>query len=403
MKLHSLTYLLLCCFFSAFSQTPPIPLVNEKFDKLFLSENFDSTGTYWITVSNAENLLLVQDGEYILQRKASVSPFAAMGNFTNNLNAYRLVTSFKLDKALTDEGSIGIIFMAQLGGQGGFIFEINKVNQYRLRQITASRYNYLSGSSKEGGWVKSSAVKNPNIPNLFEVRTFDKKYDIYLNNVFLMSFSEIAYKTGDIGYIIGPSSKGKIDFLYLFTNQKGQEAASVTPENIDTKTNAPSTPENDVMALAESIIALKTQINKQNEDIEDYKQMIETLKSSENDNEDQRKQLQKTIKIQDVQIKKSQLSYDSLTKVNTELLKYKELVAGNDGGDLVINLSKNLKNEKLKSEELQKVNQQLRDSLSTYLKTNPKGKGSSTTTQTSPDSSQQADPQKKEFVLPKEN
>ena len=37
-------------------------------------------------------------------------------------------------------------------------------------------------------------------------------------------------------------------------------------------------------------------------------------------------------------------------KVNTDLLKYKEMVKGNDNGDLVINLSKNLKNEKLLNE-----------------------------------------------------
>ncbi|MBK7969087.1 MAG: hypothetical protein IPK08_09215 [Bacteroidetes bacterium] len=47
-------------------------VVKEKFDKLMLSENFDSINTYWTTLANAENLFIVQDGEYILQRKAQV-------------------------------------------------------------------------------------------------------------------------------------------------------------------------------------------------------------------------------------------------------------------------------------------------------------------------------------------
>lgn len=56
--------------------------------------------------------------------------------------------------------------------------------------------------------------------NLFEVRTYDKKYDLYLNNNILLSFSEIAYNEGNLGFIIGPGSMGKIDFVYILPNDK---------------------------------------------------------------------------------------------------------------------------------------------------------------------------------------
>ena len=97
-----------------------------------MSENFDSATSQWSTISNAENLLLVQDGEYILQRKAATAPFATMGNFNNGLTAFRLVTSLKLEKSANEEGSVGLIFMAQPGGQGGYIFEFNKKMEYRF-------------------------------------------------------------------------------------------------------------------------------------------------------------------------------------------------------------------------------------------------------------------------------
>jgi hypothetical protein len=77
------------------------------------------------------------------------------------------------------------------------------------------------------------------------------------------------------------------------------------------------------------------------------------------------------------------------------------MVKGNDGGDLVITLSKNLKAEKLKSDELLKQNQAMKDSiqvLNSLLK-NPNGK----TSGTGNSNSKPANNNDKVFILPKEN
>ena len=282
--------------------------------------------------------------------------------------------------------------MAQTGGQGGFIFEINKLQQYRLRQISSGVYRYLTGDAKTGGWIKSTVLKPIGLPNLFEVRTAEKNYDLYLNNVLIISFSEIAYKSGDIGYIVGPGSKGSIDFLYLFTNQKGNDG-EIT--NSTVSENGESSPDNDIMALAESIIGLKTQINKLTEENEDLKQIISSMKSAEKDNANSKAEADKNIKKLEAQIKKNQASFDSLLKVNEELYKYKELVKGNDNGDIVINLSKSLKAEKLKNEALTKQNQELKD----ILQANPSSKK---TPPSKPDSTKEK-VENGGFVLPKEN
>jgi hypothetical protein len=82
--------------------------INEKFDKLALSENFDSISTYWSTVANADNLFIVQDGEYILQRRATSAPYAIIANFKNEFDNYRLVSSLKLDKSLGENATVGL-------------------------------------------------------------------------------------------------------------------------------------------------------------------------------------------------------------------------------------------------------------------------------------------------------
>ena len=102
--------------------------IKDKFDKLILSENFDSSNAYWTTIANNDNLFIVQEGEYILNRKASGSPFAIIANYENEIGAFRLVTSLKLEKTMGDDGLLGILFMAQPEGKGGFIFDINKIH-----------------------------------------------------------------------------------------------------------------------------------------------------------------------------------------------------------------------------------------------------------------------------------
>lgn len=386
-------------FFSVngFAQT-----VNEKFDKLDLSENFDTSSGMWTFLANNENLFLVQDGEYILNRKTTVSPFAVMANYNYDALAYKMVVSMKIEKSIDESGSIGIIFMAQEDGKGGFLFEVNKAGLYRLRQIIGGSYKYLTGDSKTGGWAKTNFTNPLNVYNLVEIKTANRKYDISLNNQYLMSFEEIAYKTGKFGVIIGPGSKGKMDFLYLFSSSKFAEASDTptteqgkTQNNTNTqsKENSP-----DIIALAESIIKLKTQINKLQAENDDLKKTIDAIRSADDESEQQKKNYEKNIKLLEKENAASEASYDSLLKVNQSLLKYKDMVAGNENSDLIITLSKNLKSEKEKTQLLTDSIASLKAELQ-KAKTKPITPKQISTTQTTPP----APKQNTEFTLPKEN
>ncbi|MEP7264656.1 MAG: hypothetical protein ABI772_09160 [Bacteroidota bacterium] len=393
------------------------PTVTDKFDQLFIGENFDSSNSYWSTISNLDNLLIVQEGEYIMQRKATFSPYAVMAAFPTELSEFRLVASLKLDKATAADGSIGLIFMAQADGKGGFIFEINRDQKYRLRQITNNSYRYLTGNAQDGGWLKDDALKGLNLPNLIEIRTARKKYDLFINNRLLMNFEELEYKSGGVGFIIGPGSKGKADFIYIF-NKAGNEALEEPNVSAETSSN----PETDIIALAESIISLKTQINKLQEENEDLKGIIDGLKSGEKEQESITANYDKYIKDLEGKLKKSSASFDSLMKINGDLNKYREMVKGNDNGDLVINLSKNLKNEKTASEALRAANKSQADSIQLLkaqikeLKKQPSTKEKETVKKEDPkkEESKKEEPKKEEpankdqqpkgeFILPKDN
>lgn len=362
--------------------------VNEKFDRLDLSENFDTSSGMWTFMSNSENLFLVQEGEYILNRKAPEKPYAIIANYDYNQPAFKMVTSLKIEKANDQNGSVGVMFMAQNDGNGGFIFEINTLKQFRLRQIVSGSYKYLTGDAKSGGWVKSNFINNLNVYNLLELRFSQRNYDIYLNNNLLMSFTEIAYKSGRFGYIVGPGSRAKIDFLYLFSaSGKGEQTTSGGNSN-QQQEGSP-----DVIQLAESIIKLKTQINKLQAENEELTRNLESVKSADQEDANERKLKDKTITDLQKQMVKKEASFDSLLKVNQTLLKYKEMVAGNENSDLIITLSRSVKTEKEK-------NKQLSDSLQILKTELMKQKGAKATAPI-----EKNEPQKvnTEFTLPKEN
>lgn len=362
--------------------------VNEKFDRLDLSENFDTSSGMWTFMSNSENLFLVQEGEYILNRKAPEKPYAIIANYDYNQPAFRMVTSLKIEKANDQNGSVGVMFMAQNDGNGGFIFEINTLKQFRLRQIVAGSYKYLTGDAKSGGWVKSNFINNLNVYNLFELKFSQRNYDIYLNNNLLMSFTEIAYKNGRFGYIVGPGSRAKIDFLYLFSASGKGEPTAGSSNNNQQQEGSP-----DVIQLAESIIKLKTQINKLQAENEELTRNLENVKTADQEDENERKLKDKTITDLQKQMTKKEASFDSLLKVNQTLQKYKEMVAGNENSDLIITLSKSVKAEKEK-------NKQLTDSLQILKTELMKQKGAKATSPV-----EKKEPQKvnTEFTLPKEN
>ena len=362
--------------------------VNEKFDRLDMSENFDTSSGMWTFMSNSENLFLVQEGEYILNRKAPEKPYAIIANYDYNQPAFKMVTSLKIEKANDQNGSVGVMFMAQNDGNGGFFFVINTLKQFRLRQIVSGSYKYLTGDAKSGGWVKSNFINNLNVYNLLELRFSQRNYDIYLNNNLLMSFTEIAYKSGRFGYIVGPGSRAKIDFLYLFSaSGKGEQTTSGGNSN-QQQEGSP-----DVIQLAESIIKLKTQINKLQAENEELTRNLESVKSADQEDANERKLKDKTITDLQKQMVKKEASFDSLLKVNQALLKYKEMVAGNENSDLIITLSRSVKTEKEK-------NKQLSDSLQILKTELMKQKGAKATAPI-----EKNEPQKvnTEFTLPKEN
>src|SRR4030095_6424124 len=98
----------------------------------------------------------------------------------------------------------------------------------RLKQLVGLSFKLLTGDVKTSGWVESDALKKSGDYNLIQIKTAKRNYDIYVNNKYLLSFTEIAYKSGDIGIAIGPGTKARVDFIEV-KESKPEAAKAAVP------------------------------------------------------------------------------------------------------------------------------------------------------------------------------
>lgn len=226
-------------FFLLFSIPGSAQLVKESFTESYYTDNFESDKGNWKVVSNADNLFLIQDGQYILRRKNTTSSYSVFTSWKNPLSSFELSVSLKFEKTNGAESSAGLIFMAQEDGSGAFVFEINGQQQYRLKQLVGLNYKFLTGDAKNKGWVKSELITGPDQYVNLQVRTSNRNYDILVNSKYLFSFTELAYKSGSIGLTVGPSTELRVDQFSV----NGPPAAAIT------ETKSPGTSETEEVQL----------------------------------------------------------------------------------------------------------------------------------------------------------
>jgi len=239
-------------------------LIKEEFNSVAFSDQFDDDKDNWRNMSTSDNLFVIQEGEYLLRRKNTASGYSIFTKWKNNLSAFSLAASIKLEEGKNDEAAVGLIFMAQEDASGAFVFEINAKGQYRLKQLVGLSFKLLTGDVKTSGWVDSEALKKLGNYNLIEIKTSKRNYDIYVNNKYLLSFTEIAYKSGDIGISIGPATKARVDFIEVKESlpdaaKATVPAAGIAGVNSGTPGETTGSGTTDVAKLNEQISALQNE------------------------------------------------------------------------------------------------------------------------------------------------
>ncbi len=187
-------------------------ITNEVADKLFY-DDFTDNSENWPSFNEPDIKTYAVEGFYYLSKISGEKSRAIIPAFRKQDNKFMLKTSLMLISTTPNQQTLGILFMAQSDGSGGFVLEINKKQQFRVRGITNIGQYITNG---ENGWTKSKNVKGADEFNKVVIKGYYGKYDIYFNDQCTFSFEQGNFKQGEFGLLLGPESKAKVDFFYLY-------------------------------------------------------------------------------------------------------------------------------------------------------------------------------------------
>ena len=326
MKQLSCLYILflLLDFSSAAQQT-----VHKKLNQILLEESFSELNDIWPVITNDDNFFVFDKGEYFMNRTKTETPYAIMANWQNDLNSFSLRTSLMLGPAESSYQSLGLIFRASNDGQSALICDINKLHRFRIRQLRNGAYNVISTEGKDG-WIKNNAIKGINEYNDINIKTNGSDHDIFINGSLVYSFRIENLEAGSFGILIGPETKGRIDYLNIYADEFYRD---------------------------------KSKIYLSDDEIRDLITENDGLKIKLEQSLDARAlELENAIRILENQLKTMRLVNEQLDKENSQYAIIKSAVDTNQV-DLLMDLSHKVIDKTLENRQLKIENKLMTDSL----------------------------------------
>ncbi len=295
---------------------------------MLIDDDFTRLAGNWNQLSNADNLFIGSEKGYQAWRKNTKSGFFLLPEKPETYSVFEAQLRFNFEPGSKNQ-SAGLILQAQADGNGALVIEINGKKQYRIRRAVNNRMISMSGEGE--GWVKNKKALTTGL-NSIMVRTYDKIYDLYINDVFIRSFTEIEYSEGKIGVYIGPGSKATFQHLSIKTDD----------DHVGQKGNN-NGPMDEEKTLSQVIVKLKEALNKKDKRIAELEAELRNANS---------RGMQDTVLIRqktEAESKWLQCSRDLANlKSQTEALQakvesledFKRTVKDNENGDVIINLTK---------------------------------------------------------------
>lgn len=333
--------------------------VANDFTKILFKDDFTSTkNDVWTQTYNIDNLFVKQANSFDLVRKNPQLGYFVIPNLNEKYSSYEIKAGFTLIKLNRKNASAGLLLMADKDKSSGILVEVNQKRQYRISRVYPDRIVPISKG--KDGWVNNSFAVTKDYNEIL-VRTSNKVYDLYINQKFITSFSEIELAKGSFGLYIGPTSRASFKFVELL----GEDAIKQQPK-ID-----PNTSPEDV-ALSQIIIQLRNDLAKKDAEIEELRTKLKNCNGSIPSNTPQNygpdtalinRNRELNAKVRDMSNENDILKAE-LLKAKAEmarLQKFKDEIQTQQSGDIVINLTNLVTTQKDKITELETKSNQLQE------------------------------------------
>ena len=226
--------------------------ISKVFRTVQWEENFKSINGVWSQTSTAKNAFLQTEEGYNIWRKNETNCFVLLPQRDETYDFFETSVSFEFDKKQGKKQHAGVVMQAQEGGTGAIIVELNRRKQYRIRRVTNNRYvNITEGKD---GWIKNKSI-NSKSDFVLKVVTKDRLYDVYVNDKFITTFTEVEYTQGSIGLYVGESSRAIFKQLIIKSDEESDNFLNTGPALTQQE------------ILTQSIIKLRETINKKDQQI----------------------------------------------------------------------------------------------------------------------------------------
>lgn len=309
--------------------------ISKEFNVQQLREEFAGETEHWNYMSTVENLYMPDKGDLFMHRNNPNSAYAFVSRWENSLTEFSIMSRLKLGPAESNEQSIGIICLVQRDGKGAVVAEFNRSKQFRVKQLVGSYYRYISGTAEDKGWVKSSALRGKEDYNELEVRVSLPQVDVYINGKFQQSFDVPDYSPGLLGLVIGPDTKAKADYFYVYTTD---DALAVKEEQVKGGDAA--------LTSTEVLSKLRYELE----------QKERNLRECETER-------RKAVSTLEERIGELNVENERLRAQSSQLAEFRDQVLVDIDEDAFLTITRSLKDEIIKNQRLESQVQTYRDSL----------------------------------------
>ena len=315
--------------------------ISKVFRTVQWEENFKSINGVWSQTSTAQNAFLQTEEGYNIWRKNETNGFVLLPQRDETYDFFETSVSFEFDKKQGKKQHAGVVMQAQEGGTGAIIVELNRRKQYRIRRVTNNRYvNITEGKD---GWIKNKSI-NSKSDFVLKVVTKDRLYDVYVNDKFITTFTEVEYTQGSIGLYVGESSRAIFKQLIIKSDEESDNFLNTGPALTQQE------------ILTQSIIKLRETINKKDQQIARLENEVRQGKgamSQDSATMASLSELRNNARKQSSEISSLQTQNEALMQQVKNLQAFKNEIKASESGDIIINftnLTSSLK-QKLEAQE----------------------------------------------------
>lgn len=337
---------------------------SEKYDSIVYEEQFIDANSSWEQRSSVNEFAVTADGYYVFKNKNADNFIVSMLKPYVDFTDCSVSVSLKTDASKSIENSLGLMLNATADGTGAIICEINSKGQYRVRKFSNGQWQILSFAG-DNGWNKSKLIK-PKSFNEITVINNSGIFDLYINSVFVFSFIEKKYLSGNIGFFAGKNSTGKVDFIKVL--KKSLSLEKDISQNSETKKDFDNNKDKNVEKERkgeenEVILLLKSKIDKQQKKITELNTSLEKCrKQKSSDTTMEIKNIELTQLNETLMIEKGKLEIE-LKKAKDKLAELeilKKAIEDDKNGDIILTLNDIINREKKKNSELNQKNEDLK-------------------------------------------